>query len=231
MKTAILSLALLSACSSTPAWNGQVETYGTLREVLAQGDNHGRVVVEAAATPHTVGIGALEGLDGEVVVFEGQVYTGRVEAGEVVSGHGNAMDQAAFLAVAEVPVWEELRIARTVSLEELVALLEELVAGTELGKSETFPFVIDGELLNLQSHVIDGNCPIANPDGPAPARQVAERAQGRLVGFYSTLPPGTLTHHGSPLHVHVVLAGKKPLVAHVDDVIVTAGSTLLVPRP
>ena len=223
--------ALLAACSSAPTWDGEVETYGTLHEVLRQGQHQGRVVVGAAAVPHAVGLGALAGLGGEVVIFEGQMYTGRVESDRVVSDRGTERDEAAFLAVAKVPEWVELRIARSLVLDNLALLLEEIASENALATYDTFPFVIEGELLNLKSHVIDGNCPIANPDGPEPARQTAGRAQGRLVGFYTTLPPGTLTHHGSPLHIHVVLAGKKPLVAHVDDVTITAGSKLLVPKP
>jgi len=226
-----LPIVLLAACSSAPTWDGEVETYGTLHEVLRLGEDQGRVVVAEAAGPHTVGLGALEGLGGEVVIFEGQMYTGRVESDRVVSDRGSESDEAAFLAVAEVTEWDELSIAHTVSLHNLGLLLEGIAAENAFGEFDTFPFVIEGELLNLESHVINGSCPIANPDGPPPARQSAERAHGRLVGFYTTLPPGTLTHHGSPLHVHVVLAGKKPLVAHVDDVRITAGSTLLVPKP
>ena len=225
-----LAAGLLAACS-TPDWNGEVETYGTLQEVLRQGQDQGRVVVAEAATPHAVGLGALEGLAGEVVIFEGQMYTGRVDSDRVVSDRGTERDEAAFLAVAEVPVWNELTVARTVSLADLSLMLAEISGENALGEFDTFPFAIEGELLNLESHVINGSCPIANPDGPPPARQSAPRSQGRLVGFYTTLPPGKLTHHGSSLHVHVVLAGKKPLVAHVDEVTITAGSTLLVPKP
>ena len=73
--TVLLPIALLAACSSAPTWDGEIETYGTLHEVLRQGKDQGRVVVAEAATRHTVGIGALAGLTGEVVVFEGQMYT------------------------------------------------------------------------------------------------------------------------------------------------------------
>lgn len=227
----LLPTALFAACSG-PTWDGDVATYGTLHEVLGQGQTQGRVVLaEASTSPGTVGIGALEGLSGEVVVFEGEVYTGRVESEEVVSTRGDSRDQAAFLAVADVPAWEELHLARTLGWEQLEPFLKEFSDQNQLSESDAFPFVIEGQLLSLKSHVINGSCPIAHPDGPAPARQAAQKATGRLVGFYSKLPPGTLTHHGSRLHVHVVLAGGEPLVAHVDEVTVTAGSRLLVPKP
>jgi hypothetical protein len=66
-----------SACSSTP-WNEPVATWGTMREVMHDGRTEGRVRLgDAAAAPDAIGLGALAGLSGEIVILDGAVWTSR----------------------------------------------------------------------------------------------------------------------------------------------------------
>jgi hypothetical protein len=81
-------------------------------------------------------------------------------------------------------------------------------------------------------HVLRGRCPYAehDPAGAPPLRMKFARASGTLIGFWTSEPPGILTHHDSDVHVHVVLAGPDEVVAHVDSVRALAGARVSVPR-
>lgn len=197
MRQALLCVVLLGGCSSVQRW-------GTLREVLRDGDVRGKVRLSEIG-PGTYGVGALENLAGEVTVIDGKVYSTRAD-----------VDQAAFLVLARVDAWREAPFSG--SPEDLRDL------------EGTVPFLIDGDLVGLEAHVLNGACPFASDPARRgePLRFSRERVRGRLVGFFTTEPPGVLTHHGSRTHVHVVL--EDGTSGHVDRVTVAEGGVLRVPR-
>ena len=211
-----------------------MQRWGSVRAGLRDGDTAGRVsLAEAASSPDAVGLGALAGLEGEIAVIHGQSWISRVEGGAVRTSVDSPQSaQAALLFLSEVPAWSEHRLVRDVELRELEALLLELGTVAGLAGSEAFPFVVDGQLEELETHVLNGACPLAGEvtEETRPARDAFPPGPGRLMGFYSFLGPGVITHHDSPLHVHVVLEGSEPYAGHVDAVRITRGSKLSIPR-
>ncbi len=51
-----------------------VSMWGTMREVLRQGQSQGRVALTSILKPTTIGVGALAGLEGEITIVDGQAY-------------------------------------------------------------------------------------------------------------------------------------------------------------
>jgi acetolactate decarboxylase len=224
MKRTMLVAAALAGCAA-PSWDGNVSRWGTLREVLRDGDTHGRVPLDVVGTESTVGIGALEGLKGEITILGGRIWVSRRDdRGLIVTAPSAAAgDKAAFLALAEVPEWRTHPTGGPVDLRGLESRIDALARGVE-----TVPFVIDGEAVELDAHVLDGACPFAaDPKRRGePVRFHREKVGARVVGFYTTLPAGTLTHHGSRIHAHVLLEDGS-MMGHVDHVLVDG--TLRVP--
>ena len=86
------------------------------------------------------------------------------------------------------------------------------------------------ELENLDAHVLEGRCPYAPGEGGGePLRRSFSAATGWLVGFYSNLGPGELTHPGEHVHVHVLIPGPEPFVGHVDSVGARKGAAIRLP--
>lgn len=215
MRVVLLLVLLLAGCTTRP-WNGEVSRWGTLREVLRDGDTRGRVRLDEVQGRGTVGVGALRDLEGEVTLFEGRVWVARPdERGEITAGQRDG-DEAAFLAVADVPRWSDLRTDGPSDLGALESRLATLADGRE-----TMPFVVEGELRELDAHVLNGACPFAADPARRgePVRFHREGVRGRLVGFFTTLPAGTLTHHGTRLHVHVIL-DEGAVTGHVDGAVI-----------
>ncbi len=234
-----LALAALAGCHTNGAhegWQGRIEVHGTMREVMMEGRTEGRVeLVPLQGDPARIGIGSLAGLEGEIVLVDGVAWITRSAPLGVLETYAGAKrgESATMLATAEVARWIELPIPGGVAADALEGFVAERARENGLAHTPVYPFVIEGELDDLRVHVLHGRCPMAGP-GPAesePVRRLVPSAHGRLVGFHSELPPGTLTHHGETQHLHVLLRGSEPLAAHVDSVRVGAGAVLRLPAP
>lgn len=222
--------ALLAACA-TATWDGSVASWGTMREVMRDGRTEGRVELDAALRPASVGLGALEGLSGEIAVLGGEVWVARVADGRLECARGvRSGERATLLALSEVSDWEEVRVERDLAPDELVELLASLETRSRAGAP--WPFVVEGELLGVEAHVLNGACPFAGEVEPGhePLRRSLDRAAGKLVGFHAPGSAGVLVHHGQAIHAHVLLESPDVYVGHVDRAGVGAGARVLVPR-
>ena len=226
LTTVKVSCLLLAAACAAPRWDGSVERWGSLREVLRDGQKQGRVVLTSALTPDAVGLGALADLEGEIAVLGGAARVGRADAERAGGEPAAAKDQAAFLVLARVPAWRTTQLDAELSF----ATFDPRAFGA--ADARTIPFLVQGDFADLEMHVLRGRCPYVADDaaGEPPLRMTRPRARGTLVGFWTSEPPGVLTHHDSNVHVHVVLAGPDGVVAHVDSVRVLAGARVSVPE-
>ena len=68
------------------------------------------------------------------------------------------------------------------------------------------------------------------PPGKEPVTRREAFTFGTLVGFWARDGAGTITHHGTRVHAHVLVRSDTPYTAHVDTVRVGAGSVLRIPR-
>jgi len=230
-----LSVALMGGCASR-SWNGKVRMWGTLRGVLHDGDTAGKVRLSEATKPHSVGIGAPEGLAGEIVVLDGETWVAQADAdGRAQTSHPAPPDATAtFLAMATVPRWVDSRTDGRLSLDGLEQSVRAAAEKNGLDTKASFPFVVEGRFSTMKLHILNGRCPFAasQPDDDPthdPVRVQADATQGVLVGFYYDGSPGLLTHAGKKLHVHAVLQDEHHTVGHVEAVSVEPGAVIRVP--
>lgn len=233
--TFLLSLALSTAACSSPPRHVDLSSWGELRAVLKEGETQGRVELARAAEPGTYGLGAVEGLRGEVLVLDGEVWVSRAASPEAVGPAGPPLEgeQATLLAVAQVESWSESALPAAAN----IALLERQVLGAvesaDLDRSAPVPFIIEGTAVELELHVLNGACPFADPPPAAeraPYRAALGHTEVTLVGLYAEGAAGVLTHHGSSLHVHVLTGGPASVVGHVDGLRLLEGARLRVPK-
>jgi len=235
MLAMFLSVALMDGCASR-SWNGKVQMWGTLRGVLHDGDTAGKVRLLDATKPHSVGIGAPEGLAGEIVVLDGETWVAQADArGRAETHHPAPSDATAtFLAMASVPRWVDLHTDGRLSLDGIEHSVRAAAEKNGLDTKAPFPFVVEGRFSTVKLHILNGRCPFAQPKATdyaahEPVRVQADSARGVLVGFYYDGKPGLLTHAGKKLHVHAVLQDERHTVGHVEAVSVEAGAVIRVP--
>jgi hypothetical protein len=233
----LASLAQVAAAGCIhPA--GRIERYGGMREVLREGKAQRRIaLLDAVARPHAYGVGALEDLGGEITIADGEVWIGRVQAGELrVSGpHPASGDGAALLILANVDHWTQSTVPVAAADEELESALERVARRHGVDTNRPFPFEIEGRLTALSMHAVNGACPMSDnprPDGHgAPWRFTLDApVHGRIVGFFARDSAGEITHHGTLIHAHALLdVDGTRLTGHVERLAIAPGAVVRVP--
>ncbi len=214
-----------------------VAQYGAMRQVMREGQTEPRIrLTDAVAVPHAYGVGALEGLTGEVTIVDGSVWVARVaHAGVDMSGPAPAaQDQATLLTLAHIARWESVPLTTTIEGAALESYIKAAARDMGIDTSKPFPFVIEGDAIRVDLHVINGYCPSAvDPatmdaqpwvwSSPAPGRAV-------IVGFYAPDAAGVMTHHGTAVHMHAVVdIDGRTVAGHVDEAAAGAGAVLRLP--
>jgi alpha-acetolactate decarboxylase len=227
-----LALALAAGACSTPGWNGSVDSWGSMSEVMRDGKTQARVsLVDATHGSTIVGIGTLTGLQGEIAIVDSVAWVARIDHGRLECGRGaRTGDRATLLATADVRRWKTVAIDRDLSPAELDAFLASTARDFGLGQ-RPWPFVVEGDLADVEAHVLNGQCPYAGPVDPKhePIRRSFPLVRARLVGFYAPNAVGELVHHGQATHVHVLVEEPEVFVGHVDSASVRNGAWLRVP--
>jgi len=190
---------------------------------MRDGEKDGRVTIADVVDHRSVGLGALAGLSGEILVVDGVAWVGRAASTGVVVERAQPNDQAALLLLAEVGPWKSATLEAESALDDLDP--------KPSGAARTTPFIVRGNFAQLELHVLAGRCPYAPDDdeGDDAVRRTFDGARGTLVGFVTDEAPGVIAHHGSRLHVHALLEEPEPFVGHVDAAVIRSGSLLLVP--
>jgi alpha-acetolactate decarboxylase len=230
----LLALVLLPACSTKPA----IRQFGSMREVLREGESQPRVALSELAGPTTIAIGALAGLEGEITMLDGQTWVARPAGGALaVSGPEPVRgDHATLLTATEVRSWETAEFAGGPATgEDLESLIERSARVRGVDTARPFPFTITGVFDSLDIHVINRACIIANPDLP-PERQpwrwsaAGMPARATIVGFYAPDAAGVMTHHGTAIHAHAIIEQEGgTITGHVERFAVPAGAVLGLP--
>lgn len=232
------AVMMLSGCSGK---QGEVRQYGRMHDVLGGGPaaaNAQVSVKEILSRPNAIGVGALEGLQGEITIYDGHAWVARPAAGKlVVDGPMAASsEQAALMTAAHVDKWCEATIDEDTGGSALETLIARRAEEKGIAISQPFPFVIEGEVTDMQMHVINGACPmkpgaIAMPEQQPWRHVVAGPTRVTIVGFYARDSVGKLTHPGTSIHAHaLVMDGEQTLTGHVERIAVTSGARLRVPE-
>jgi hypothetical protein len=232
----VVALGLIGPASLVTAGLPEVQTFGTLRAVVHEGDLRERVKLsDVVARPHAYAVGALTGLHGEVTVLDGRIWVAR--PGRRSSSRAPAPESGATLMVAtHVDRWRSHRLPAPVAAGEIDAALERIAREAGVPADRPFPFLIEGALFDLQWHVIDGSRMTAGGRAGSHAQHMemaetfsARRERGTIVGFFSRRHHGVFTHMGANTHMHVVLPDRRAS-GHVDRVALPAGTVVKLPQ-
>lgn len=235
----MIGLLALLGCPTpppTPPAATSVRSWGTLREALRDGETQARVQLQDIASPHLVAVGAVAGLDGEITILDGKSYISQVRMDTIRTTTNNAKVAATILFGAEVPRWNQQTLAAPIKADELDAFILAKAKAAGLDTEKPFPFVLEGELLDLQIHVLAGECPIRarlldkKMESP-PMEQHFARTKGHLIGIHASHGGGVITHHGATTHIHALVEqdGEQVMTGHCEQAGIAAGATLRLP--
>jgi len=244
LRSAVLCLVaagLLGGCAGNkPAGAAGLVQIGAMHETIGKRQHHGRVdVAEIVGRPHFYGVGALEGLKGEITILDSEA----VLTGVTPDGHPKAVaaaDAKATLLVGQsVERWTRYPLAEAVSHERFDEMVGARAGEAGVATSDAFVFVIDGVFTDLRLHVLNGACPIHArmnkleiAEAERPFELDAEGVSGTLVGVYAADSVGRLTHPATKTHTHLIYTDTRTgerVTGHVERIGLAKGATLKLP--
>lgn len=193
--------AALLVAASVVAQNGPVVATGAMRATMTQGRTAGELALDSLARPGMFGLGPLEHLSGELLLWNGLALRSTIgPEGEVVVEDPQA--RAPFFVHQRVERWTEMALPDSVrDLRTLDAFLTA-VRGHD---GPPCAFRLEGRADHVEYHVLDV------PEGtevrqPSDAHRHNKhfRMAGDMLalGFFSTRHRTVFTHHDANIHVH-----------------------------
>lgn len=220
-----------NAAGPTPAI--EVLSVGEMRKVMQDGDVSAAIDLRRLAeTKHLYALGPVEGLKGEVTVWDGKPSIALIRDGKI-SISDSFEFKACFLVYAQVQSWHEVAIPEEISDEEqLENFVAQAAVKQGLDVKGPFPFAVKATPKKVAFHVVnktDDSPQTGKKHDQIKARFVIENAAVRLIGFYSDHHHGVFTHHDSNIHLHVITDDEKQS-GHVESLQLGNGGTLLLPK-
>jgi alpha-acetolactate decarboxylase len=218
-----------------------VRAFGNFEHMSRTGDTQGVVKLqEILALPGAYGLGALDGLRGEILLWDGKLLVSRGHSANGATGPAGPTDEAVFFVEARVEAWKEVVVPKDMTRAEFELFVLQTASPGELSADRAFPFAVKGNFDRVLWHVVTGAA--AKSDQGAHAGKVHSQGHasnrvfdqanvtGLLLGIYSGVAlEGVISHSGERFHVHYADASFS-VSGHVDDYRVTRGAVLLLPR-
>jgi alpha-acetolactate decarboxylase len=219
-----------------------VRVFGNFEHMSQTGDTRGVVKLrEIPISPGSYGLGALEGLRGEILLWDGKLLVSRGYSANGAVESAAPTDEAVFFVEARVEAWDETAIPNDMTRPEFELFLLQAAVRRGLSSDRAFPLAVKGSFPHVLWHVVTG-ASSAHSDQSAEAARIHSQgharnrvfdqtnAAGFLLGFYSGAAlEGVISHPGERFHVHYADAGFS-VSGHVDDYRIASGAMLLLPR-
>ena len=244
---AIAGAITVAACATAtvPAVkDGLVEYYGSQKNIFATGKAEGQVPLAAMSGANgAFGVGAYEGLDGEITVFDGKVYVTKVR------GNGFTMDHsqngaAIFSVWTKNTQWRDEPVPPDVKgYLDLQRHVKARAAAAGIDVSKPFPFLLAGTPAEVKWHInvdlTEGKHIDNKLFAKSKANYVMKNEPVDIIGFHSEKHPGVFISAYAPaikekdvkntIHFHMVSKDGKS-AGHIDDITLGAGMTLRLPK-
>jgi hypothetical protein len=214
---------------------GTVSYIGEQQEIFKTGRASASVSLgQLAGLPHLYAIGPVEGLDGEITIFNSEPHVSKVRG----SGDAYIVDRtfdhgAIFLVWAQVREWNVITVPQTVSsYRELETVVREMARQNGIDTDVPFPFLIGGTPHELVWHIN-----VDRTEGQAITRDLFWKSKQQytlrgervdILGVYSEKHSGVFMPQGSTIHIHFI-SQSSPATGHIDA-IVPGSFTLRLPR-
>jgi acetolactate decarboxylase len=217
---AFLGLNTIIYAQNADSW--EVHYFGALKNIMHDGDLTAKF--DLASLKDIKGIyalGAFENLKGEIQIFNGSCMNAIVASDSLLID--KTFDHSATLFVyAKVNKWKELKIPKSITTQDkLERYISRKAKKSGLNINQPFPFLIDGNISELEWHVInwkDGDMEHTHE------KHINAGLKGKImnenieiIGFYSDSHHRIFTHHTTNVHMHFKSQNDK-LAGHVDTI-------------
>jgi len=225
-----------AAVSSDGKFN--LEVFGSFKQMSQNADASATVRLESVSGKSgTYGVGALAGLRGEILIWDGRVLVSRGHDSGGRVEPASTSDEANLLIKATVVEWAEVETPADMNQSAFESFVRKEAQRRGLVDSMAYPYVVKGRFSRVLWHVVTGAAAVpaagggnVHAQGHARTRTLEHKdVDGAMVGFYSgDRFEGVISHPDERFHVHFATAGLSAS-GHVDEYAILKGSTLLLP--
>ena len=212
----IFSVLLFASCTKSTN-SSSIKVVGEMRDVMWKGDLKGKIATDSLNNKETYGLGPIEFLKGEIVVFEGQSYVSKVV--DSISHKVSKVPSvsAPFFVYSSN---SDLKIVKFNRKNYTLKELEEYVNLVYKDYDQPLLIRIDGIFENIKVHSV--NLPegkkVSSPDEAHQGltQYDFKNISGSLIGFFSRHHKTVFTHHDSFFHAHFISEDREVL-GHIDE--------------
>ena len=233
MKTNLLIIStLLLFLSNTSAQTqksaNDMKVVGAMKNVMWKGQLYGNIHLDTLANKkHLYGLGPVEYLSGELMIFDGKSYKSTVLSPNTMKVEKTFDVKAPFFGYANIEKWKEIRLPDSVqTIPQLENYLDQI---TKTAK-RPFMFRLNGTVETAKIHVVNlpKGAKVSSPDEAHEGQvdfTITQQASD-IIGFFSTKHKTIFTHHDTFLHMHLLTADKTKM-GHLDEMILQKGNVIL----
>ena len=212
----ILFVIFLVSCNSSTN-TSSVKVVGEMRDVMWKGELKGKITTDSLNTKQTYGLGPVEFLKGEILVFEGQTFISKVI--DSISHEVNKVPSvsAPFFVYSSNSNFKAVEFNReNYTLKEL----EDYINLIYIDYDQPLIIRIDGIFDNIKVHSV--NLPedkkVSSPDEAHQGltQYDFKNISGSLIGFFSRQHKAVFTHHDSFFHAHFI-SNDREILGHIDE--------------
>ena len=246
----LIGLCVVAVAGTAIALNstkeGLIEYIGAQKDIFKTGKASSVISLESLANrPGLFAVGPIDGLDGEITIFDSKPYITQVRGADFVMD--NTFKHGAFFLVwTEQTKWQDVPVPATVKgyvdLQQFVKVQAQ-AAGIDVTKP--FPFLLAGTPVEIKWHInvdrTEGK-PITNElflKSKEPF--VTKNEPVDIIGFYAEHHAGVFLPSSNPafmegtgvqnaIHIHLVSKTGKA-AGHIDNITLGDGMVLRLPKP
>jgi acetolactate decarboxylase len=246
---AIFGVCMVAACTTIGLASSKeclIEYIGAQKDIFTKGKAERVMSLKSlAGRPGLYGIGPVEGLDGEITIFDGKPYVSKVrQNGKVVE---QSHDHGAFFMVwTEQAHWQGITIPEAVkSYVDLQSFVKAQAGAAGIDTGKPFPFRLSGIPAEIKWHIN-----VDRTEGKTITRELFVKSKEPyvtnnepvdIIGFYSEHHPGVFIAEYAPaikrdsglknaIHLHFISHADK-MTGHIDNITLGAGMMLHLPKP
>ncbi|WP_233130982.1 acetolactate decarboxylase [Polaribacter tangerinus] len=207
---------MLASCTKSTN-TSSIKVVGEMRDVMWKGDLKGKIATDSLNNKETYGIGPIEFLKGEIVLFEGQTFVSKVI--------DSVSHQVTKIPSVRAPFFvystnSDLKVVELTLDNYSLKEIEEHIDSVYKNYDQPILIRIDGLFDNIKVHSV--NLPEGKKvSSPEEAHQGLtqydfKNISGSLIGFFSRNHKAVFTHDDSFFHAHFI-SDDLEVLGHIDE--------------
>jgi acetolactate decarboxylase len=212
----IFPLLLLASCTKLTN-TSSIKVVGKMSDVMWKGDLKAKIATDSLNNKATYGLGPIEFLKGEIVLFEGQTFVSKVV--DSIS-HKVSKSPSASAPFFVYTTNSNLKAVNLPSTYYALHSIENYIDSVYKNYDQPLLIRIDGVFSKMKLHSV--NLPegeqVTSPDEAHQGltQYDFKNISGSLIGFFSRNHKAVFTHHDSFFHAHFI-SDDRQVLGHIDE--------------